>query len=93
MKIFLILLALIVILPSYAFVGFFVFMAVSKVCDRLDRNWQSNAWRRYWRDNRGMAMMFLAFWPVLVTLIIVVIPFSCMYYLIKKLLEREESRE
>lgn len=93
MKILLILLAVIVGLPVYAFVGFLVFVAASKICDGLDGNWRSKGWRWYWLEDQGMAITFLVFWPVLASMGIVVLPFSGVYHLIKKLLERRESSE
>lgn len=93
MKTILILLAVIVGLPVYAFVGFLVFVAASKICDGLDGNWRSKGWRWYWGEDQGIAMMFLALWPVLVAMGIVVLPFYGVYHLIKKLLERRESSE
>ena len=91
MKILLILLAVIVGLPVYAFVGFLVFVAASKICDGLDGNWRSKEWRRDWREDQGTAVTFLVFWPVLAAAGIVVLPFCGVYHLIKKLLERRES--
>lgn len=93
MKILLILLAVIVGLPVYAFVGFPVFVAVSKICDGLDGNGQGKGWRWYWRENQGTAITFLVFWPVLASMGIVVLPFYGVYHLIKKLLERRGSNE
>lgn len=93
MKILLILLAVIVGLPVYAFVGFLVFVAASKICDGLDGNWRSKGWRWYWLEDQGMAITFLVFWPVLAAMGIVVLPFCGVYHLIKKLLERQESSE
>lgn len=93
MKILLILLAVIVGLPVYAFVGFLVFVAASKICDGLDGNWRSKGWRWYWLEDQGMAITFLVFWPVLAAMGIVVLPFYGVYHLIKKLLERRGSSE
>lgn len=94
MKTILILLAVIVGLPVYAFVGFLVFVAASKICDGLDDgNWRSKGWRWYWRENQGTAITFLVFWPVLVSMGIVVLPFYGVYHLIKKLLEWRGSSE
>lgn len=93
MKILLIMLAVILGLPVYAFVGFPVFVAVSKICDGLDGNWRSKEWRWCWREDEGMAMMFLTLWPVLVAMGIVVLPFYGVYHLLKKLLERLGSNE
>lgn len=93
MKILLILLAVIVGLPVYAFVGFLVFVAASKICDGLDGNWRSKGWRWYWLEDQGMAITFLVFWPVLAATGIVVLPFSGVYHLIKKLLERRGPSE
>lgn len=93
MKILLILLAVIVGLPVYAFVGFLVFVAVSKICDGLDGNWRSEEWRRDWREDRGTAVTFMVFWPVLAATGIVVLPFYVVYHLIKKLLEWRGSSE
>lgn len=93
MKILLILLAVIVGLPVYAFVGFLVFVAASKICDGLDGNWRNKGWRWYWREDQGMAMMFLMLWPMLVAMAIVVLPFFGVYHLTKKLLERRGSSE
>lgn len=89
MKTILILLAVIVGLPVYAFVGFLVFVATSKIGDGLeDGNWRSEKWRRYWRECQGTAVTFMVFWPVLAATGIVVFPFYGVYHLIKKLLER-----
>ena len=93
MKILLILLAVIVGLPVYAFVGFLVFVAASKIRDGLDGDWRSESWRWFWREDQGTAMMFLAIWPVLVSMGIVVLPFYGVYHLINKLLERLGSNE
>lgn len=93
MKILLILVAVIVGLPVYAFVGFLVFVAASKICDGLDGNWRSKGWRWYWLEDQGMAITFLVFWPVLAATGIVALPFCGVYHLIKKLLERRESSE
>lgn len=93
MKILLILLAVIVGLPVYAFVGFLVFVAASKICDGLDGNWRSKEWRWRWREDEGTAMLFLALWPFLASMGIVILPFDGVYHLIKKLLERRESSE
>ena len=93
MKILLILLAVIVGLPVYAFVGFLVFVAASKICDGLDGNWRSKGWRWYWLEDQGMAITFLVFWPVLAAMGIVALPFCGVYHLIKKLLERRGSSE
>ena len=93
MKILLILLTVIVGLPVYAFVGFLVFVVGAKICDGLDGNWRSKGWRWYWREDQGMAMMFLALWPVLVAMGIVVFPFFGVYHLIEKLLERQGPSE
>lgn len=93
MKILLILLAVIVGLPVYAFVGFLVFVAALKICDGLDGDWRSEGWRWYWREDEGMAMLFLTLWPCLAAMGIVVLPFYGVYYLIKKLLERRGSSE
>ena len=86
MKTVLIVLAVIVGLPVYAFVGFLVFVAASKICDGLNGDWRSKGWRWYWREDQGMAMTFLVFWPVLVVMGIVVLPFYGVYNLTKKLL-------
>lgn len=88
MKILLILLAVIVGLPVYAFVGFLVFVAASKICDGLDGYWRSEGWRWHWREDEEMAMMFMVLWPILAALGIVALPFYGVYHLIKKLLER-----
>lgn len=93
MKILLILLAVIVGLPVYAFVGFLVFVAGSKICDGLDGNWRSKEWRWCWREDEGTAMMFLAIWPFLAAMGIVVLPFYGVYHLINKLLERRGTNE
>ena len=94
MKILLILLAVIVGLPMYAFVGFQVFVTTAKICDYIEYgDWRSERWRWYWREDQGMAMVFLVLWPVLVAMGIVVLPFFGVYYLIKKLLERQGSSE
>lgn len=93
MKILLILLAVIVGLPVYAFVGFLVFVAGAKICDGLDGNWRSKWWRWYWLEDQGMAITFLVFWPVLASMGIVVLPFYGVYHLINKLLERQGSNE
>lgn len=93
MKILLILLAVIVGLPVYAFVGFLVFLAAAKIYDGLDGNWRSKRWRWYWREDKGMAMMFLALWPFLASMGIVVLPFYGVYHLINKFLERRGSNE
>lgn len=93
MKILLILLAVIVGLPVYAFVGFLVFVAASKICDGLDGDWRSEGWRWYWREDEEMAMMFMVLWPILAALGIVALPFYGVYHLIKKLLERRGSSE
>ena len=93
MKTILILLAVIVGLPVYAFVGFLVFVAASKIFDGLDGNWRSEEWKRDWREDAGMAVTFMVFWPVLVATGIVVLPFYGVYYLIKKLLERRGPNE
>lgn len=93
MKILLILLAVIVGLPVYAFVGFLVFVAVWKICDVLDGNWRSKGWRWHWREDQGTAVTFLVFWPVLASMGIVVLPFYGVYHLINKLLERRGSSE
>lgn len=93
MKILLIMLAVILGLPVYAFFGFLVFVAAAKICDGLEGNWRSKGWRWYWREDEGMAMMFLAIWPFLAAMGIVVLPFYGVYHLINKLLERRESNE
>lgn len=93
MKILLILVAVILGLPVYAFVGFLVFVAASKICDGLDGNLRSKEWRWTWREDEGTAMLFLALWPFLVAMGIVVLPFYGVYHLIKKLLEWRESNE
>lgn len=93
MKILLILVAVIVGLPVYAFVGFLVFVAAVKICDGLDGNWRSKGWQRYWLEDQGMAITFLVFWPVLAAMGIVVFPFYGVYHLINKLLERRGSNE
>lgn len=93
MKTILILLAVIVGLPVYAFVGFPVFVAASKICDGLDGNGQSKGWRWYWLEDQGMAITFLVFWPVLAATGIVVLPFYGVYHLINKLLERRGPSE
>ena len=86
MKILLILLAVILGLPVYAFVGFLVFVAGSKICDGLNGNWRSKEWRRSWLGDQGTAVTFMVFWPVLVATGIVALPFYGVYHLIKKLL-------
>lgn len=93
MKILLILLAVIVGLPVYAFVGFLVFVAASKICDGLDGNWRSEEWRWDWLEDQGTAVTFMVFWPVLAATGIVVLPFYGVYHLIKKLLERRGPSE
>lgn len=93
MKILLIMLAVILGLPVYAFVGFPVFVAVSKICDGLDGNGQGKGWRWYWREDQGMAVTFLVCWPFLASMGIVVLPFYGVYHLINKLLERRGSNE
>ena len=93
MKILLILLAVVLGLPVYALVGFLVFVAASKICDGLDGNWRSKGWRWYWREDQGMAITFLVFWPFLASMGIAVLPFYGVYHLINKLLERRGSNE
>lgn len=93
MKTILILLAVVLGLPVYAFVGFLVFVARSKICDGLGGNWRSEKWRRYWREDAEMTVMFLAIWPILASTEIVALPFYGVYHLIKKLLERRGSGE
>jgi hypothetical protein len=93
MKILLILLAVIVGLPVYAFVGFLVFVAAAKICDGLDGDWRCESWRWFWREDEGTAMLFLALWPFLASMGIVVLPFYGVYHLINKLLERRGSNE
>lgn len=53
MKTILILLSVILGLPVYAFVGFLVFVAGSKICDGLDGNWRSEEWRSPGSEIRG----------------------------------------
>lgn len=86
MKILLILLAVIVGLPVYAFVGFLVFVAYEKICDGFDGDWHSDSWRWDWQVDEVTSIVFMIFWPVLVAIGAVVLPFYGVYHLIKKLL-------
>lgn len=93
MKILLILLAVIVGLPVYAFVGFLVFVACEKIGDGFDGDWHSDGWRWDWQVDEATSIVFMIFWPVLVATGAVVLPFYGVYCLINKLLERRGSNE
>lgn len=91
MKVLLIVLAVIVGLPVYAFIGFQVFVATAKICDYIEYgDWRSERWRGYWSEDVGTPVMFMVFWPVLVAMGAVVLPFYGVYMLIKKMIERGE---
>ena len=82
MKVLLIVLAVIVGLPVYAFIGFLVFVVADTIANGQGQ------WRWDWREDAGMAMMFMTLWPVCVAAGIVVLPIYGMYCLISKLAER-----
>lgn len=90
MKVLLIVLAVIVGLPVYSFIGFLVFVAYEKICDGFDGDWHSDRWRRDWWADEGNSIAFMVFWPVLVAIGAVVLPFYGVYYLINVLIERGE---
>lgn len=91
MKTILILLSVIVGLPMYAFTGFQVFVATAKICDYIEYgDWRSERWRGYWIEDAVTSVMFMVFWPVLVAVGAVVLPFCGVYYLINVLIERGE---
>lgn len=90
MKVLLIVLAVIVGLPVYAFIGFLVFVAYTKICDGFDGDWHSDSWRWDWRVDEGTSITFMVFWPMLVAIGIIVLPFVGMNYLINMLIERGE---
>lgn len=90
MKVLLIVLAVIVGLPVYAFIGFLVFVAHEKIGDGLDGDWHSDSWRWDWWVDEGTSIVFMIFWPVLVAIGAVVLPFCGVYYLINVLMERGE---
>ena len=91
MNVLLIVLAVIVGLPVYAFIGFQVFVTTAKICDYIEYgDWRSERWRGYWSEDAGTPVMFMVLWPVVVAMGAVVLPFYSVYMLIKKMVERSE---
>ena len=84
MKVLLIVLAVIVGLPVYSFIGFLVFIVADAIAEGPGN------WRWNWREDSGMAMLFLMLWPVCVAAGIIALPIFGMYHLICKLSERGE---
>ena len=89
MKVLLIVLAVIVGLPMYAFIGFLVFVAYEKICDGFDGDWHSDSWRWDWQVDEGNSMAFMILWPVLVAIGIIVLPFYGVYQMVTKWVEKE----